>query len=164
VACWAELEEAAPELAARGRDLIETFHFLLAGTIRRDGTPRISPVEAHIVEGHLMHAIIPGTLKARDLLRDPRVVLNAPVTNAGDPGAELKLRGRALEVEDDALRAATADTIEAVSGWRPQDDWHFLPTDVEDAAYIAWRAGVMDMTRWTPERGVEHVRREVAVL
>ncbi len=63
MACWAELEEAAPELAARGRDLIETFHFLLAGTIRRDGTPRISPVEAHIVEGHLMHAIIPGTLR-----------------------------------------------------------------------------------------------------
>lgn len=67
---WANFEAAAPLLAAHGRELIERFRFVLVGTIRSDGTPRISPVEAHIVRGHLMLVMIPGTLKARDLLRD----------------------------------------------------------------------------------------------
>jgi hypothetical protein len=73
---WADFETAAPELATQGRELIERFRFVLAGTIRRDGTPRISPVKAHIVRGHLMLVMIAGTLKARDLLRDPRILLN----------------------------------------------------------------------------------------
>ncbi len=77
---WADFEAAAPELAAQGRELIESFRFVLAGTIRRDGTPRISPVEAHIVGGHLMLVMISGTRKAGDLLRDPRILLNSPVT------------------------------------------------------------------------------------
>ena len=55
---WANFEAAAPLLAAHGRELIERFRFVLVGTIRSDGTPRISPVEAHIVRGHLMLVMI----------------------------------------------------------------------------------------------------------
>ena len=161
---WGDFEAAAPELAADGRELIERFRFVLAGTIRRDGTPRISPVEARIADGHLMLSMIPGTLKARDLLRDPRIVLNAPVTHPDDPNAEFKLRGRAVEIQDTRIRTATADAIEAGSGWRPPLDWHFFSIDVEDAAFISWKDGVMRMTRWTPERGLERVERAVAVL
>jgi hypothetical protein len=48
---WADFEEAAPELAALGRERIERFGFVFLGTIRSDGGPRINPVEAHLVEG-----------------------------------------------------------------------------------------------------------------
>ncbi len=161
---WADLEAAAPELAAEGRRLVEQFRFVLAGTIRRDGTPRISPVEAHIVRGNLMHVMINGTLKAGDLLRDPRIVLNSPVTHAGDPNAEFKLRGRAVEVRAQPLREATADAIEAASGWRPREEWHFFSVDIEDAAFISWQSGVMEMSRWTRAGGLDHVRRPVAVI
>ncbi len=116
---WADFEAAVPELAARGRALIERFGFILAGTIRADGTPRISPVAAHLVSGDLMLVMIPGTQKARDVRRDSRIVLQSPVTGAAEPGAEFKLRGRAAGITGDALRTATADTIETVSGWRP---------------------------------------------
>ena len=61
---WADFEAAAPELAMQGRALIERFRFVLVGTIRRDGAPRISPVEAHFVRGHLMLVMIAGTLKS----------------------------------------------------------------------------------------------------
>ena len=69
---WADFETAAPELAAQGRELIARFGFVLVGTIRRDGTPRISPVEARVVQGHLMLVMIRGTHKARDVMRDSR--------------------------------------------------------------------------------------------
>jgi hypothetical protein len=162
---WAHFEAAAPELAANGRALIERFRFVLAGTIRRDGTPRISPVEAHLVRGHLMLVMITGTLKARDLLRDPRIVVNSPVTDPDDPNViEYKLRGRVVEVEEKALREATAAAIEAESGWRPPLSWHFFSVEVEDAARIAWKDGVMRMSRWTQDRGLEDVTRPVAVI
>jgi hypothetical protein len=164
VATWAELEAAAPELAGPARALIERFRFVLLGTIRRDGTPRISPLEAHIVDGRLTHCLISGTLKERDVSRDPRVVLNSPVVHPGDPNEELKLRGRVVEIGDAALRGAVADAIEAASGWRPKPDWRIVETDIEDAALISWREGRMEMTRWTAAGGVQRVRSDVAVL
>jgi Pyridoxamine 5'-phosphate oxidase len=161
---WADFEAAAPELAAQGRELIERFRFVLAGTIRRDGTPRISPVEAHIVGGHLMLVMISGTRKAGDLLRDPRILLNSPVTHPDDPNAEFKLRGRAVEIQDQALREVTAVAIKTASGWQPPQGWHFFSIDIEDAAFIAWKAGEMQMARWNRDRGLDHVTRRTAVL
>jgi len=161
---WANFEAAAPLLAAKGRELIERFRFVLVGTIRSDGTPRISPVEAHLVRGHLMLVMIPNTLKARDLLRDPRILMNSPITHPDDPNAEFKLRGRVVEIQDQALREATADAIEAASGWRPPAGWHFFSIDIEDAAFLAWQSGVLDMTRWSCERGLDSIRRPIAVL
>src|SRR5436309_3166786 len=93
---WQDFEEAAPELAALGRERIERPGFVLVGTIRRDGTPRISPVGAGIMEGHLGLNMLRDSLKARDLLRDPRILVHSAVLHAGDPNDEFKLRGRAV--------------------------------------------------------------------
>jgi Pyridoxamine 5'-phosphate oxidase len=164
MARWADLEAAAPELTTSGQELIDRFRFVFIATLRRDGTPRISAVEARIVEGELAMSMIPGTLKARDLLRDPRLAVNAPLQNPDDPNQELKLRGRALEVHDDGLKESLAAAIEATSGWRPPFDWHFFSLDIEDAAFITWNAGVMRMIHWSDECGVEQVERPVAVL
>jgi len=161
---WTDFETAAPELAAQGCELIERFRFVLVGTIRQDGTPRISPVEAHLVRGHLMLVMIADTLKARDLLRDPRILLNSPVIHPDDPNAEFKLRGRVVAIQDQALREATADAIKAASGWRPPESWHFFSIDIEDAAFIVWKEGEMHMTRWSRDRGLDQVRRPTAVL
>src|SRR5919204_2963875 len=100
---WQDLEDAAPELAALGRERIENAGFVLVGTIRRDGTPRISPVGAGIVAGHLALNMLRGSLKARDLVRDPRILVHSPVLHAGDPNDEFKLRGRAVVVGDPDL-------------------------------------------------------------
>ena len=160
---WGEFEKTAPEVAGSARQLIERWGFLIAGTIRRDGTPRMSPVEGHFVAGELMLVMIKGSLKARDLLRDPRIVLNAPVTNAGDPGAELKVRGHVGAV-DAEQRRTTAEAVAAASGWRPPDDWHFFSVDVDDVAHILWTDGAMDMTRWSARGGLQRELRPAPVL
>jgi pyridoxamine 5'-phosphate oxidase-like protein len=161
---WAEFEEAAPELAALGRERIERFGFVFIGTLRKDGGPRINPVEAHFVAGELAHALMKRSVKALDLLRDPRAYLHTPVLDAelGRPG-EFKLRARARPIEDDALRSAVCDAVETRGGWRPPDDWHFFTIDVQSAVFHEYdqRADVQVVKRWTPERGYEALERRI---
>jgi hypothetical protein len=164
MARWADLVAAAPELAESGRGLIDRFRFVYIATLRRDGTPRISAVEARIAGGELAMSMIPGTLKARDLLRDPRIAVNAPLQHPDDPNEEFKLRGRAVEVQDDRLKEAVASAIESTSGWRPPLTWPFIAVDIDEAAFIAWNAGVMRMSSWSPDEGVREVERPVAAL
>ena len=149
---WAEFEAAAPELAVAARSLIERHGFVYAGTVRRDGAPRISPVEAHLVGRELMLVMIASSLKARDLARDPRVTLQSPVTDPADPGDELKLRGRVASV-DERQRVATADAVEAASGWRPRPSWRYFAVDVLAVAVLTWERGDMLLRRWDAARG-----------
>ena len=146
MARWAEFEEAAPELAAIGRTHIERHGFMLLGTVRSDGTARISPVGVRIVEGELTTSFIDGSAKERDVRRDPRVLLHSPVLHAGDPNEELKLRGRAVEIEDAALARAAAL-------WDPPPSLVAYRVDVEHAAFLAWSRGEVTITRWSQERG-----------
>lgn len=151
---WASFAQEAADVAADVRAMIEGFRFAMIGTIRRDGTPRISAVETHFVDDDLMLVMIPRTRKAADVRRDNRVVLQSPITTPGDPGAEFKVRGRALVVEDHAPRIAAADVIESYSGWRPQPSWLFLSVMVADVTHIIWRAdGTATLTRWTMTSG-----------
>lgn len=161
---WAEFAASVPEVARPVAELLERWRFVYAGTIRRDGTPRISPVEAHVVRDELMLVMISGTLKARDLLRDPRIVLNSPVADPADPGAEFRLRGQVVAVDDPEQRAATADTIAATSGWRPPATWHFFAVRVDDAAHLAWKAGALEMLHWRLDRGTRSVGRPAPKL
>ena len=155
---WADFQEAVPELAALGRERIEQFGFVFLGTIRKDGGPRVNPAEAHIVDGHLALVMIPRSLKALDLLREPRAYLHTPITDAalGAPG-EFKLRARAVEIRDRALRQTVAGTLERKSGWRPTEQWHFFTMDIESAAFHRWdeQDEQHHVLRWTPERGLE---------
>jgi hypothetical protein len=43
---WADFEVAASELATLGRERFERFGFLFVATVRKDGGPRVNPVEA----------------------------------------------------------------------------------------------------------------------
>ena len=135
---WVDFEQASPELAELGRTRFERFGFLFVATVRSDGGPRVNPVEAYVVDGHLVLNMMWSSLKAKDLLRDPRAYLHTPVTDRlGSPG-EFKLTGRALPIEDPALRQAAADVIEAKIDWRPPERSHFFTIDVERAAFISY--------------------------
>jgi Pyridoxamine 5'-phosphate oxidase len=161
---WSDFAQAAPEVAEPVRELLERHGFVFAATIRRDGSPRISAVEAHLVEGELMLVMIEGTLKARDLLRDPRIVLNAPIFDPADPKAEFKLRGRVVAIDDRTQREATAAAIASASGWRPPSTWHYFAVRVDDVAHLHWDAGALDMWHWTQSRGTRRVRRPAPAL
>ena len=144
---WDELEQAAPEIAAHGRELIEKFQFVLVGTLTKDGSPRITPVEAYIVDGHLLASMIPRSLKARDLVRDPRVYVHAPVT-AKEGSPEFKLAGRAAVLEDETLRRKLDDLFWEMIEWRPPPDSHYFEFLAERAAWVTYDGNGQTSVRW----------------
>ncbi len=78
---WQGFAAVAPGLAAMGEERFERTGLALVGTLRKDGWPRISPVEPYIVDGELMLGMMWRSRKALDLLRDPRVVVHSTTCN-----------------------------------------------------------------------------------
>jgi len=99
VASWAEVERQAPELAALARGFLDAFKHKTLATVRRDGSPRISGTELEIADGELWLGSMWRSVKALDLLRDPRFALHSgsPDPDAGWRG-DAKLAGRAVDV------------------------------------------------------------------
>lgn len=149
---WSELELEAPELAALGRERLEAARLLMLGTIRADGTPRISPVEPFLLEGHLLLGAMTRSAKARDLTRDPRCTVHSIVTAPNRGEGELKLFGRVEQVGDPALRNASDEPW-----WVPLGDDRALvfSVEIDRAVFVSWdlEGGLMTVRRWSPERG-----------
>jgi predicted pyridoxine 5'-phosphate oxidase superfamily flavin-nucleotide-binding protein len=158
VLTWDEFERAAPEIAAYGRELLERFQFVLVGTLTKDGSPRITPVEAYIVDGHLLVNMIPNSLKARDLLRDPRVYVHAPVT-AKEGSPEFKLAGQAEVLEDETLRTKLDDLFWEMIEWRPAPDSHYFELLAERAAWVSYGDGRQRSIRWQLGQAEKHLEK-----
>lgn len=150
---WGAFEGAAPELAAVGRKLIEHNRLVLVGTLRKDGSPRISPVEAFFVNGELMLGMMWRSKKALDLQRDPRLVVHTATCDPDGTEGDFKAYGRAIDVGDPALRTRYGDVLEARINWRPSEPFHLFSVDVESAGYIVFGKEPTAL-RWTPAGGV----------
>ena len=72
---WTQFKESAPDLAKLAEERFQRHGLVLVGTLRRNGWPRISPVEPLIVEGVLYLGMTWRSQKALDLLRDPRITV-----------------------------------------------------------------------------------------
>jgi hypothetical protein len=154
VLSWSEFEAAAPEIAGRGRELLERFQFVLIGTLTRDGSPRVNPVEAYVIDGHLLANMIPRSFKALDLLRDPRVYVHAPVTaKSGSP--EFKLAGHASVLADEILRAKFDELLWNEIQWRAPPDSHYFEFFAERAAYVTYDGNGQTTLRWQADRSGE---------
>lgn len=149
---WTEFAQQAPDLARFGQERMDATGLVLVGTIRRDGLPRISPVEPLIVQGDLLLGMMFRSRKALDLLRDPRCLVQTTVRDREDLAGELKLRGRAVPVEDADVIERYGQALFEKIGWRPSGQFHLFALDIEDAVFIKylengdqqlieWRAG-----------------------
>src|SRR4029079_1921251 len=104
MASWAEMMEAVPDIGAVGSGLLETRVLAYLATVRADGAPRVHPVCPFILDGRLYVATPRESPKARDELRDPRVVLHML---PGENDDEFRIRGRGRAGTDQAARAAS---------------------------------------------------------
>src|SRR5206468_2626037 len=101
---WSEFADASPELAKIGEDRLLGRGVALLGTLRRDGSPRISPCEVFVVDGDLMLGMMWRSMKARDLLRDPRIVVHSILPSREGTEGDFKLYGRVVDVPEEARR------------------------------------------------------------
>ena len=129
---WHDLSQSEPRFAALARERLVDPGVLLVVTIRRDGSPRLSPVEPLVLDGDLWLSLMWQSRKAADLRRDDRVLVHSIVTTRDGTEGELKLRGRARPVDDLDVRARYCDAVAAL-GWRPEEPWfHLFRIDIED--------------------------------
>ncbi len=92
---WDEITAAAPELAAKVRARFEATGLGFIATLRKDGSPRISGIEPLFAEGELWLGMMDGSLKAHDLLRDPRLALHSASEDKQVTNGDAKVTGRA---------------------------------------------------------------------
>jgi hypothetical protein len=101
MASWSEVEAQAPELAARAREFFEAHKHKTMATLRRDGSPRISGIEAEFEDGELRFGSMSNAVKALDLRRDPRFALHSGSDEPTDWKGDAKVAGLAHEVESE---------------------------------------------------------------
>ena len=149
---WEQFETQVPELAALARSEFERHGMVLVGTLRKDGSPRISCVLPYVLEGELYLGMMWQSRKAVDLLRDPRLVLHNPIsTNQGDE-VEISLRGRAVEIDDEKTRRRY---VESLSEWEGRG-FHLFSVDIESVGLIRYDRGEQHVKVWP--RGAEFTR------
>jgi len=105
---WGEFATAAPDIAARGKELLyRTGHGeALLVTVRGDDPPQAHPISVGVVNGGLYAFILPSP-KLRDLEQDGRYALHAHF----DPNVphEFLIRGRVRPVDDRTRTILAAD-------------------------------------------------------
>jgi hypothetical protein len=148
VASWATFEAAEPAFASRVRGSMASRKHLTMATVRRDGSPRISGTEVEFGAGILAIGSMPGSVKALDLRRDPRVAIHGPTEDPpdGSPAGwkgEAKVAGTATEVDSgSAAHRFVIDILEAVI------------TRLNEAG------DRLVVESWTPARGYAKLERE----
>ena len=118
MAAWKDVEEAEPEFAGRVQRLFDAGRHKTIATLRTDGSPRISGIEASFAGGELTFGSMPNSRKGADLRRDPRFALHSATVDPVEgeeaqwPG-EAKISGRALAAGPITEGAATGDRFTA---------------------------------------------------
>ena len=144
---WGAFSRVEPELAKTVEERFGAFTHHVLATLRRDGSPRTTGLEVRFLDGELWLGMMPNSLKALDLRRDPRFALQAnPGEGTGMGGGDVRISGRAFEVTDPEVKAAYTKEVE------PPEPFHLFRTEltevtrtyVEDDKYLVlqvWKPG-----------------------
>ena len=137
MATWQQFRDEAPELARHADERLEETGLVLLGTLRRDGWPRISPVEPLVMDGLLYLGMMPGSTKSLDLRRDHRVLVHTVITDKDGKEGETKIYGTADEITGPDERERYCQALFAKIGWRPETDALDLWT--VDITHTVWQ-------------------------
>jgi hypothetical protein len=132
---------------------LDATRIVLLGTLRADGSPRISAIEPYFAGGQLLFGAMAWSRKVSDLDRDPRVVLHSALTGPDNAEPEIKLYGRAVDA-DPATRAACRDGWWTSAAAAPV---RVLAVQVTEVSLIEWNLaeGELVATSWSAPTGVQ---------
>ncbi len=145
---WSAVAAAEPEFAARVQQIFETHKHKTIATLRADGGPRISGIEAEFTDGEVTFGSMSGARKGADLRRDPRFALHGPSIDPpeGDPSAwsgEAKISGRAVP---------TGPVVGGPSG-------EMYRADIDEVVHTRVAGGRLVIESWRPDRGLRRFER-----
>ena len=148
---WQDFERVEPEFAQRVRALFDAHRHKTIATLRADGSPRISGIEAVFEDGELSFGSMPKARKGADLRRDPRFALHSATVDPVEglevqwPG-EAKISGRAI---------AAGPITEGADG----DRFH---ADIAEVVHthLNENATMLVVEWWTPTHGLRKIERD----
>lgn len=157
MARWSEIEAEAPELAARARERFEAATHHTLATLRKDGSPRISGTELKFHEGDLWLGSMWRSMKALDLLRDPRFALHSASQDPPEWQGDARIAGTMEEVTDEAAIAAVYGDGEAVE----PESMHVFRANITEVVTVRLGdpADHLVIESWHEGRGVSTARR-----
>lgn len=82
------------------RELLDRPNFVHFSTLLPDGSPANAPVWVGLEGDRILIGTGEGSLKAKNVRRDPRVALS--ITDFDNPYEEAQIRGRVVEIRDDS--------------------------------------------------------------
>ncbi len=147
---WNEFQQREPEFAERVRSLFDAHRHKTIATLRADGAPRISGIEAQFKDGELTFGSMPHARKGADLRRDPRFALHGATVDPVD-GAEAQWPG---EVKISGRAIAVGATAEPAGEQFKADIREVVHTHLNDGATL------LVVEWWTPAGGLQRLERE----
>jgi hypothetical protein len=157
---WSDVAAGAPELASAVRTRFEAHGLALMASLRRDGSPRISGIEFLFDGTGLWLGMMPGSLKAKDLLRDPRIALHNATIDKDVVAGDAKITGTALAVTDDTTFADYRSAFERHAGYPPPPgDFHLFRIDVAEISMMRPAGDHLVIEWWTEAGGLRSVDR-----
>lgn len=152
---WGALTAAEPALAKTVEERFATHTHHVLATLRKDGSPRTTGLEVRFLNGELWLGMMPDSLKALDLRRDPRFALQAnPGSGAGMESGDVRISGRAAEVEDGESLRRYVQEVE------PPEPFHLFRTELTEVVRTSLEDGTyLVLQVWKPGEPVRTLKR-----
>ena len=147
---WREVQGAEPAFAQRVRELFDAHRHKTIATLRADGSPRISGIEARFEDGELVFGSMARARKGADLHRDPRCALHSATIDPVD-GAEAQWPGEA-KISGRAIGDGPAGDAQGADSFRV-DISAVVHTHLNPAATL------LVVEWWTPDHGLRRIER-----
>lgn len=146
---WSDVRTAVPELAAKVQARFDAHGLAMLATIRRDGFPRLSAIEALFTDDTVWLGMMHGSRKAHDLLRDPRLAMHNATEDKDVSHGDAKLIGHAIAVTDDAELDRARRDFAAHTGHPPPDGpMHLFSVDVREISFLRPAGDHLDIEWW----------------
>ncbi|WP_069740030.1 pyridoxamine 5'-phosphate oxidase family protein [Streptomyces sp. EN27] len=154
-ASWDGFAAAQPEFADTVRARFRLYKHHVLATLRKDGSPRVTGLEADFRFGEMLLGMMPDSLKALDLRRDPRFALHAnPGPDAEMNDGDVRVSGRAVEITDPEVIARF------IAEATPPEPFHLFRAELTEVVRIGLDNDELVIQSWRPGRPLRTVRRK----
>lgn len=154
---WDGFAAAEPAFAARVEERFGLHKHHVLATLRADGSPRLTGLEADFRAGEMWLGMMNGSLKALDLRRDPRFSMYAnPGPGTEMDGGDVRVSGRAVEVKDPGETARWA--AGAPEGAVPEV-FHLFRVEVTEVVRVSIEMPDIVLRTWRPGHRLRTLRR-----
>ncbi|WP_046500974.1 pyridoxamine 5'-phosphate oxidase family protein [Streptomyces odonnellii] len=151
---WSDFRSAEPDFADTVRQRFQKYPHHVLATLRKDGSPRVSGLEVSFLFGELWLGMMPNSLKARDLLRDPRFNVQAnPGSGKELADGDVRIGGRAVVVTDESSLARISGEVGVPL------PFHLFRAELSEVVWTGLDGEEMVVRIWHPGRPPRTVRR-----